>query len=127
MTKSEYSEYLASDHWKTLRLITLQNCPLCNRCALPRWLAEIAYDQDLHVHHLTYARLGHEDRDDLEVLCRRCHEIETFGRSSLSAVRSHPCDKCGDTMWDMRAELCDYCMGFECGSESLEISAEGIF
>jgi hypothetical protein len=32
--------------------------------------------QRLQVHHKTYCRLGHELPEDLEVLCRLCHELE---------------------------------------------------
>jgi 5-methylcytosine-specific restriction endonuclease McrA len=29
----------------------------------------------LDVHHRTYERFGHEDVDDLTVLCRTCHDL----------------------------------------------------
>ena len=46
-------------------------------------MSVIAYDQDLHVHHKNYQNIGAELDSDLEVLCRRCHEVETFGESAL--------------------------------------------
>ena len=48
------------------------------------------YDQDLHVHHRNYQRVGAELDSDLRSLCRRCHEIETFGESSLPAALDLP-------------------------------------
>ena len=40
----------------------------CQRCG--------AVDVELQVHHLTYARLGREDWEDLKVVCSPCHAIE---------------------------------------------------
>jgi 5-methylcytosine-specific restriction endonuclease McrA len=33
-------------------------------------------DTTLHVHHKTYRNFGMEDMDDLEVLCKVCHQNE---------------------------------------------------
>lgn len=109
MTKKQYAAYLCSEHWRELRKDLLEIQPECERCRLPRWLAELVYDQDLHVHHKTYVNLGHEQPEDLEVLCRRCHDIETFGRSELSQIKSIHCALCGSPHWDRRAELCGTC------------------
>jgi len=112
MTKTEYAEYLASDHWRELRKEFLLECgDCCNRCSLPRWLANIIYDQDLHAHHKHYRSLGKEDFSDLEALCRRCHEIETFGRSGLRQVKQILCPECGGTHFDQYhpSDLCQVC------------------
>jgi hypothetical protein len=108
-TRSEYREYIASPEWQARRKEFLYFYPACNRCGLPRWLAIIAYDQDLHVHHRSYARIGCELESDLEPLCRRCHEIETFGKSTLHEVRKHQCVHCGDDTWDSERRACDFC------------------
>ena len=34
---------------------------------------------DLHVHHRTYERVGHEDPADLTVLCMWCHDLFHMG------------------------------------------------
>jgi hypothetical protein len=81
----------------------------CYTCTIPRWLAEIAYDQDLNVHHKSYKNLGNEDWDDLEPLCRRCHEIEKFGRSDLRAPKTAECTRCGDTHWNPYSDICVVC------------------
>jgi HNH endonuclease len=109
VTKTEYAEYLASDHWITLRFELLCEVSACERCSMPRWLASIAYDQDLHVHHKHYRTLGSEEWDDLEVLCARCHEVETFGRSSMKAPKSSRCSICKEVHFDYRSEFCDAC------------------
>lgn len=109
MTKTEYSKYLSSEHWKSLRTAIVEDSPKCEKCAIPRWLAEIVYDQDLHVHHLTYKNLGHEEFEDLQVLCRRCHDIETFGKSDLKSPKRQRCECCGRAHWDRRSYLCQFC------------------
>lgn len=121
MTKTDYANYLASEHWQALRKEMLTDIPACEKCSLPRWLAEIAYDQDLHVHHLSYANLGNEDCLDLQVLCRRCHEMETFGRSELKAPKSANCSICRGTHWNYRSEQCLICESFASGSEIFHI------
>jgi len=63
--RSEYLAYLSSPAWKTraadARRRAGRRCQLCNRTG------------ELHVHHRTYERLGHELDEDLIVLCSRCH------------------------------------------------------
>lgn len=110
MTKTEYAEYLQSPHWQEVRKEAIESSnSICERCELPRWLAEIAYDQDLHVHHKSYRSRGKEQIEDLEVLCRRCHEVETFGRSELRAPKRAECEMCGDAHWDYRSDRCLSC------------------
>lgn len=82
-TKSEYRAYIQSEAWQKRRKEFLALRGHCNRCLLPRWAAIIAYDQDLNVHHRNYQSVGHELGEDLEPLCRRCHEIDAMGRSAL--------------------------------------------
>ena len=111
MTKTEYAKYLASPEWKKLRNEYITECGgSCERCGLPRWLAELLYDQDVHVHHKTYANNGtNAEFGDLETLCRRCHEVETFGRSELKAPKEARCTACGQKHWDYRAKFCPQC------------------
>lgn len=63
--KLEYQEYLNSPHWKETRLKALKRAG--NRCQL------CSSTKDLNVHHNTYKNKGHEDLNDLVVLCRKCH------------------------------------------------------
>lgn len=108
-TKTEYREYLASEHWQKLRKAFLREIGACQRCGVPRWLAVVAYDQDLHAHHNNYSSLGHEESDDLTALCKRCHEVETFGSSRLHVVRETTCLKCGDDTFDVVQRFCEEC------------------
>lgn len=107
--KTEYREYLASSDWQERRRDFLLENSRCAKCEIPRWLAEIAYDQDLNVHHLSYANLGDEDWDDLQALCRRCHEMEKFGRSDLRAPKTAICDWCSAKHWNPYDSLCARC------------------
>jgi 5-methylcytosine-specific restriction endonuclease McrA len=61
-----HREYLQSPVWKQKRQEALAHygC-VCNRC----------HEYGTDVHHKTYERVGGEERlEDLEVLCRACHE-----------------------------------------------------
>jgi hypothetical protein len=110
MTKTAYAEYTSGPEWKA----RAEQCKRladnkCERCNMPRWLAEIVYDQDLAAHHLTYARKGCELPEDLEALCRRCHEIETFGRSEFRDMKRATCVVCADKHFDLRSDVCEPC------------------
>lgn len=109
-TKESHAKYLQSDHWQETRKWRIEEgTGACERCEMPRWLAEVIYKQELHVHHLHYRTKGHEAGEDLEVLCRRCHEIETFGRSEFKLPKTAKCDVCRCVHWNYRSDLCDTC------------------
>jgi 5-methylcytosine-specific restriction endonuclease McrA len=62
----EYRDYLRSPEWKQTRAAALRQAHgVCERCVLPRY--------GLQVHHVSYDRLGHEEDEDLAVLCPDCH------------------------------------------------------
>lgn len=61
-----YKRYLISVEWKWKRFEKIKSVgKRCERC---RSAAE------LQVHHKTYKRFGKERMEDLEVLCKTCHE-----------------------------------------------------
>ena len=65
MTKQEYAAYRQSEVWRTIRRRKLEAQGYCSDCYLKN---------ELVVHHLIYDRIGGAERmEDLEVLCRRCH------------------------------------------------------
>jgi len=109
VTKTEYARYIKSPGWQERRKEFLFFHDRCNRCEIPRWLVEIAFDQDLNVHHVSYGNLGNEPDDDLEALCRRCHEIEKFGRSELRKPKTARCGKCAATHWNPYSDICESC------------------
>jgi len=73
----KYEGYLMSPAWQRKRSAKLaESNYACEVCGYGLSDIETA---PLDVHHKTYDRFGHEEPDDLEVLCRPCHE-ERHGR-----------------------------------------------
>ena len=69
-----HRQYLQSPAWKQKRMEALESygC-VCNRCG----------KHGTDVHHKTYKRVGNEHLEDLEVLCRDCHEAHHAIERSL--------------------------------------------
>jgi hypothetical protein len=68
MDNTAYENYLQSAAWRLTRNAKLRDAGYrCQRCPSRR---------NLHVHHRSYERLGHELPEDLEVLCEQCHRGE---------------------------------------------------
>ena len=64
--QEEYRRYLKTDHWKETRAEALKRGHYkCHDCGATA---------NLQVHHLTYARRGHERQSDLVVVCDKCHK-----------------------------------------------------
>jgi hypothetical protein len=64
---ADRGRYMASREWRLKRQQVIDRAGgVCERCLL----ASIE-----NVHHLTYERLGDERLDDLQGLCRPCHEF----------------------------------------------------
>jgi hypothetical protein len=62
----EYLAYLQSPEWKLFRLtIFAQRGKKCERCGRT--------NGSIQVHHLHYQNIGHEQPEDVQVLCFRCH------------------------------------------------------
>lgn len=60
-----YPEYLMTSEWLARRdLVLIRDDRQCVHCGS---------SEKLHVHHLTYARRGHERLSDLVTLCASCH------------------------------------------------------
>lgn len=110
MTKTEYKRYISGPYWQQRRKDFLILNDRCVGCGLPRWAAVLLYDQDLNVHHVSYTNLGAETDEDLRPLCRRCHEVETFGHSVLQQAHSHECAVCGEVTCNPFEEACQVCI-----------------
>ena len=70
MTHSEYTDYLKSEHWRTIRRLVKERdgyaCVICNST------------EHLEVHHRTYDRVPYCERlSDLCTLCSKCHGLFT--------------------------------------------------
>lgn len=100
-TRTKYAEYLASEDWRERRRHLLAELDECGECHVPRWIAVIAYDQDLHVIHKHFNSLGFENPNDVRVLCARCHQEEMQGgKSSLHRLTVRKCVECGGPNWN---------------------------
>jgi hypothetical protein len=86
-TIEQYDKYLETPHWQEFRTLALEDQlkrkgrNYCQRCERDR--SSIV---QLHVHHVTYERLGEELLDDVEIVCRECHDKE-HGRDEVSRHR----------------------------------------
>ena len=78
--KREYyrSEYLKSEHWKTLRFKKIIETNCCEKCT-----SKVSLD----VHHLNYKNLFDVELNDLQVLCRKCHMAEHENDSTKKKVK----------------------------------------
>jgi hypothetical protein len=73
--REQLAWYRAQPYWKMIRQQALErDGHRCRACGARG---------RLDVHHLTYARVGKEDLDDLLTLCRSCHEAEHERRRAL--------------------------------------------
>ena len=65
--QSDYHEYINSYQWREKATMAKENagqrCQVCNG------------DDRLEAHHRTYERLGFEEKGDITVLCRDCHQV----------------------------------------------------
>ena len=61
----DYKDYLKSDRWREIRRRIWRAAK--GRCAL-------CGEKGSAVHHKTYARVGNEWEEDLELLCKLCHD-----------------------------------------------------
>ena len=67
---TSYDEYLLSDAWQFKRLQIFER---------DGWVCVYCHQRASHVHHKNYENLGNEPLNDLETVCRCCHQ-EIHGR-----------------------------------------------
>lgn len=66
-TDFDYKRYLASREWAVLKeQVRERSRGHCEHCLVG------SYED---THHVTYARIGHEELSDLAAVCRPCHEF----------------------------------------------------
>lgn len=63
----KYYNYLKSDEWAEIRMEMYSMFDKCFRCGSKNKLI---------VHHKTYKNLFHEEPEDLELICDKCHKKE---------------------------------------------------
>ena len=89
LTINDYDKYLETPHWKAFQkqVYEEQRRRLghnrCERCPDAGPMKET-----LHVHHLTYERLGQELLSDVLIICRDCHK-RIHGRDARGRARHY--------------------------------------
>jgi 5-methylcytosine-specific restriction endonuclease McrA len=80
-----YESYLRTRRWREFRALALERADgTCGRCGVSERTHRLLV---LDVHHKTYTRLGREELDDVEVLCRSCHQVADRERRSARRHR----------------------------------------
>lgn len=75
----EYKAYLRSSEWRERRKEFIEEVNgECEDCGSKK---------NIQVHHLNYDNIGDETEDDVEVLCKDCHEDRELEKGT---------DLCGD-------------------------------
>ena len=86
MQQENYEKYIKSALWtEKKRLFRMtRDWPICFKCG--------AWDVPMDVHHLTYARFGGDElMEDLEYVCRPCHnEIHKYAHIKRLVRKASP-------------------------------------
>ena len=74
-----YVEYLAGVHWRAFRQkVMAERCFCCFR------------EELLYVHHVSYDRLGAENKEDVVCVCRDCHDaIHVLNKEGCRLLDAH--------------------------------------
>lgn len=77
---TDMKEYYHTAHWKQFVKKMLEpNNTVCELCGCARWKftrkKEKKINRVFNIHHKTYVHLGKEQRSDVQILCRRCHNM----------------------------------------------------
>ena len=80
----KYNAYIKSAQWRNIRAMLIKDAS--NQCSKCKALGYSS--RPLEIHHKTYERLGRESLNDLEVLCKSCHEQADLVRAAEGKARS---------------------------------------
>lgn len=79
--REKYQAYLCSREWSKIReRVRSRSGGVCERC--------LTNEMD-HVHHLTYERKYQERMEDLQAICKPCHDF-THAKSDFDPMRTRP-------------------------------------
>jgi len=67
-TPEEYNEYIMGGVWRERSQMFIKQVGKCELCG---------DTTDLECHHITYRNLGEETKEDIQVLCSKCHDKKT--------------------------------------------------
>jgi len=73
----DYQAYLASREWAVRKRAVRERADgQCERCRFLQPETGTVYFKPMYaVHHLTYAHIGNEPLEDLQAVCRECHDF----------------------------------------------------
>ena len=71
MNKKQYHNYLKSKHWQNFRQQTLAKYKRCSICHTK---------YNLQINHVSYKNIGKEMKEDISVLCGKCHKELHFSK-----------------------------------------------
>jgi 5-methylcytosine-specific restriction endonuclease McrA len=63
-----YHRYIVSAVWQLRRELYLEHFQICQECG-----KKFNNLRPAQLHHLTYRRLGVENLDDVQLICKKCH------------------------------------------------------
>lgn len=78
MTRDDYAAYRNSTHWRAFSSAMRDEVGACEECGIT---------DTLNVHHKHYRSLGCERREDVLVLCERCHHNEHILQDRMKTAR----------------------------------------
>lgn len=113
-TNATYTAYLKSSWWKHRRSRSLQLAN--NTCVKCGW------KDRLHVHHLTYVRIGKERDSDLQVLCEYCH-LTAHGQNGETIRKKHVSKKI--TSAKPKAFWMKYTLPLKINPDEIQIQLKG--
>ncbi len=82
LKRLRYADYITSDYWQRTRAAVLLARNLeCSRDGCNAYDRLMGNLKSLHVHHLHYQNRGHEQLDNLILLCPECHQATHDGKA----------------------------------------------
>ena len=83
-----YGDYMSSEDWRRFResYFRRHRYAICSRCGIDNAEHKKLYSTRLHLNHRTYKNLGCEQDNDLEPICKPCHDIEHSGHSATERL-----------------------------------------
>lgn len=78
-TRTTTKEYLRSEHWEDVKKRFSRQDEVCEICGTPHWHKKRDGTwkavRMFVFHHKHYKTVGHEERQDLMRICKRCHDM----------------------------------------------------
>jgi hypothetical protein len=78
--ETRLKDYYKSPYWKKfVKEILSPNDTVCEICGCKRWKinrkGEKKINRVFNIHHINYNHLNKETRGNVQILCRRCHQL----------------------------------------------------